>query len=264
MKLNIGTVLKQWRKQRRYSQLQLAMEIGISSKHISFLETGRSKPSRQMLLNIALFLNITKSEINRALIIAGFSPAFSQHSQSHQSLLPVFAAIKQMLENHLPYPALVLNHRWDLVDANQAAVDLMGFAGFADQSNFLQALIADNEATSKIINWQESMAQVLIRLRNEICLLGGDDFLQKCEIQLANKVKPESVVSVFESQSTVLTTQLKLNNQRLSFFSVIATLGAVQDVAIGEYKIELMFPVDDKTRNYFYSNKSHNACAIGP
>ncbi len=261
MKVTIGTILKQWRTQKRFSQLLLATELNVSSKHISFLETGRSQPSRQMLLNIALFLNIPKSETNRALITAGFSPAFSQLDQSHKNLVPVFSAINQMLENHMPYPALVLNHHWDIVNANQAAVNMMISVGFSDYKNLLEALIADNEKSSKIINWQESMAQVLIRLRNEICLLGGDDFLQNCEKQLSNKVKPEMILSVFQSQDAVLSTQLKLNNKTLSFFSVFANLGAVQDVAVGEFKIELMFPADDKTTSYFLksSNEHHQS-----
>lgn len=251
MKINTGKILKQWRTQRRYSQLQLAVEIGVSSKHISFIETGRSQPSRQMLLNIALFLNINKCEINRALITAGFAPAYLKKDIEHEDLKPVLSAINQILENHMPYPAIVLNQNWDLIHANQSALELLAQVGFAGEKNFLQALINDDESNSSIINWQESMAQVLIRLRNEICELGGNEQLDNYENQLAKKVNNDTILQVFESKDTVLNTQLSIDNKSYSFFSIIANLGTVQDVAISEFKIEMMFPTDDKTRNYF-------------
>lgn len=95
------------------------------------------------------------------------------------------------------------------------------------------------------------MAQALIRLRNEICLYGGNEFLQNCEKILSQKVSSEDILSVFDSHNTVLTTQLRLNNNSYAFFSVIASLGAVQDVAVGEFKVELMFPANKKTSSYF-------------
>ena len=252
MNTTIASIIKQWRKQRRYSQLQLAVELDVSSKHISFLETGRSQPSRQMLLNIALFLNISKSEINRALITAGFAPAYQKQDIKHEDLKPVLSAINQILQNHMPYPAIVLNHNWDLVHANQAALELLGWVGFASHTNLLEALIADNEKSSSIINWQESMAQVLIRLRNEICESGGNERLESYENQLSKKVNDETILKVFESKDSVLNTQLKIDEKPYAFFSIIANLGAVQDVAISGFKIEMMFPADDVTTQYFY------------
>jgi len=251
MKTTIGTILKGWRNQYRYSQLNLATELGVSSKHISFLETGRSLPSRQMLLNIALFLNIAKSEINRALITAGFAPVYHKRDIEDENLKPVLSAINQMLESHMPYPAIVLNQNWDLIHANQAAIELLAKVGFIGETNFLQALINDNESDSFIINWQESMAQVLIRLRNEICALGSNETLESYEKQLAQKVDDKIILKVFSSNESVLTTQLNLDGKTYAFFSIIANLGAVQDVAISEFKIELMFPSDDKTIAYF-------------
>ena len=253
MKSNIGIILKQWRTQRRYSQLQLALELGISSKHISFLETGRAQPSRQMLLNIAMFLTITKSEINRALITAGFAPAYLKRDIKHQDMKPVFTAINQILENHMPYPAIVLNQNWDLVQANQAALTLLTQTGFNGYTNFLEALINDDENNSSIINWQESMAQVLIRLRNEICASGSNEQLETYEKQLSKKVNDETILQVFESKDTVLNTQLKIDGKLYSFFSIFANLGAVQDVAISEFKIEMMFPANETTQKYFLS-----------
>ncbi len=251
MKIQIGNILRCWRKRYRYSQLQLATELGVSSKHISFIETGRSRPSRQMLLNIALFLNVAKSEINRALITAGFAPAYHKLNIEDEKLKPVLSAFNQMLENHMPYPAIVLNQSWDLVQVNRAAVELLTQVGFVGESNFLQALINDDESDTSIINWQESMAQVLIRLRNEICTLGGHEQLENYEKQLSKKVNDKTILDVFQSNDTVLTTQIKIKEDRYSLFSIIANLGSVQDVVISEFKIELMFPADEATKEYF-------------
>jgi len=251
MKAAIGIILKDWRKQNRYSQLSLATELCVSSKHISFLETGRSQPSRQMLLNIALFLNITKGEINRALITAGFAPVYRKQDIEHEDLKPILFAINQMLQNHMPYPGIVLNQNWDLVHANQAALELLAHIGFVGQTNFLEALINDDEKDSAIINWQESMAQVLIRLRNEICQLGDNERLEKYEKLGSKKVNDKTILQVVESNETVLSTRIKIHGKPYSFFSIIANLGAVQDVAISEFKIELMFPADVKTKDYF-------------
>ena len=109
MKNSFGNILNNWRKQQRYSQLQLSVEIDVSSKHISFLETGRSSPSRQMIIKLGTFLNVTKNEINNALLIAGFAPVFSNSDRPEIDLKPVFNAMDLMLNNHMPYPALVLN-----------------------------------------------------------------------------------------------------------------------------------------------------------
>lgn len=254
MKNSFGHILNTWRKQRRYSQLQLSLEIDISSKHISFLETGRSKASRQMIIKLGTFLNVSKSEINNALLAAGFAPVFSNFDRPEIDLKPVFDAMDLMLNNHMPYPAIVLNKDWDIVNANQTAIQMMDEIGFANHTNFIQALIDDAPEQSKIINWNHTVAHLLLRLKNEMAMFGSSMKLEKLENQLSRKVTAHDKMQALESQQPVLASDIMLKSETYSFFSIIANLGAVQDVTVSEYKVELMFPSNDKTTAYFTKN----------
>ena len=175
MAQTIGQALQYWRKQRRYSQLQLAIELDISSKHVSFIETGRSQPSKAMILKIGLFLSLAKREINRLLTIGGYATAYSELSLEHKNLKPVTDAINSIIENHLPYPALVLNADWDITALNDSAKSLMMGIGFANQTNLIEAIINDKPTAThkpKIVNWLEASTLVLMRIREELFLLG--------------------------------------------------------------------------------------------
>jgi len=251
MKNSFGNILNNWRKQQRYSQLQLSVEIDVSSKHISFLETGRSSPSRQMIIKLGTFLNVTKNEINNALLIAGFAPVFSNSDRPEIDLKPVFNAMDLMLNNHMPYPALVLNKDWDIVNANQSAMEIMAEIGFTNHTNFIQALIDDEPKQSKIINWNYTVAHLLLRLKNEAAMYGSTNKLEQLQKKLADKISSKDELQALDNQQSVLATEINLKGETFSFFSIIANLGAVQDVTIGDYKVELMFPNDNKTTAFF-------------
>lgn len=255
MENSFASICRKWRKQRRYSQLQLALELGISSKHISFLETGRSQPSRDMILKIGTFLYLPKREINRGLYSAGFAPVYTELSHEHEDLKPIFSAIDQMLKNHMPYPALVLNQNWDVVKVNQSAKALLVSLGYSHHQNLVEAIIADNPATSKIINWHESALTVLARLRQEISLLGGSERLEELERKLTSCLAPEEDLIHVDATQPVLSTQFQVSDKVLSFFSMIAQLSTVQDVTVSEYKVELMFPTNKDTEIYYKPKK---------
>jgi len=251
MENSFGNICREWRKQRRYSQLQLSLELDISSKHISFIETGRSKPSREMILKIGTFLFLPKREINRALYTAGYAPIYTELSHEHKDLKHVFSAIEKMLENHMPFPALVLNQNWDVVNANESAQSLLESLGFSEHQNLVEAIISDDPKTSKIINWHESVLTVLVRLRHEISIMGGSKRLEELEQKLTSCLAPKDDVLNIDASQSVLSMELQLPNTVLSFFSIIAQLSTVQDVTVSEYKVELMFPTDDNTKNYY-------------
>jgi transcriptional regulator with XRE-family HTH domain len=153
MKETVGTILKKWRMHRRYSQLQLALELDVSSKHISFIETAKSMPSQPMVLKIAHFLNLPKREINQALNLAGYASIYSELSVNDKNLKPVFDAIEQMIESHMPYPAIVLDQNWNVIKVNLSAQALLVELGFEGERNLIEALINDKPDSSKIINW---------------------------------------------------------------------------------------------------------------
>ena len=251
MKNTVGKLLKKWRTQSRYSQLKLAIELDVSSKHISFIETGRSIPSKEMILKICEFLIVPKGEINRALNIAGYASVYAELSSSSESLEPVFDAIDHMIESHMPYPALVLNQYWDVVNTNDSAKMLLQSLGYLEHTNLVEALISDNPETSKILNWHETLASVRARLRQEISLLGSPQRLQELEKKLSDCLQSSGCNYESATKEIVISTKIKLNGKALSFFSIIAQLSTVQDVTVSEYKVELMFPADVATKKYY-------------
>lgn len=253
MKNSFGPILRQWRKQRRYSQLQLALELDISSKHVSFLETGRSTPSREMVLRICEFLYLPKREVNRGLYSAGYAPQFSELPYENEELKYVLSAVDKMLSNHMPYPALVINQDWDIVKANESAQNLFKELGFAKSKNVIEALIADKPDSTKIVNWHETILTIIFRLRYEISMQGGSERLEGLERKLSACINHKTEIENDDQIKTVLSVKVKLSDDSdtLSFFSVISQLCTVQDVAVSEYKVELMFPTDETTEKYY-------------
>jgi len=254
MSQTFGYVLRQWRKQKRYSQLQLSLELGVSSKHISFLETQRAKPSQEMILKIGTFLLMSKREINRALLIAGYAPVYADLSISHENLKPVISAIEHMIMSHMPYPALVLDQNWDVINANDTAKLLLLELGFSEHQNLIEALLAYPPAESKIINWRETIQAVLMRLRHEINMLGNSLRLEKLEekltLRLADFDNVNGVDDAIIEPQLIMSTKLKIANKVLSFFSLIAQLGTIQDINVSGFQVELMFPSDEITKAF--------------
>src|SRR3954453_23437174 len=121
----LGTLLKDWRRRRRLSQLDLALEAGVSARHLSFVETGRSKPSREMVLHLADQLDVPLRDRNQLLLAAGYAPAYGEHAIDAPELAPVRDAIRRVLDGHDPYPALVVDRWWDMVDANRSLAPLL-------------------------------------------------------------------------------------------------------------------------------------------
>jgi transcriptional regulator with XRE-family HTH domain len=256
MKNTVGQILRKWRKQARYSQLQLALELDISSKHVSFIETERAKPSREMILTMCDFLRIPKGEVNRILHLAGLAPNYAELSASDQSLKPVFEAIDHIIESHMPYPAFVVNQCWDFVRTNPSASNLLKKIEFSQASNLIETLIADDPQHSSILNWHDAVASILTRLRQEISFPGSPKRLHELEQQLTEKwLTSTPTDQSSHAEQIVCATQIQVGDTALAFFSVIAQLGTVQDVTVSEYKVELLFPADEATKAYFMHPK---------
>lgn len=253
MKKTFGKILKNWRTHERYSQLQLALELDISSKHISFLETGRSSPSQSMILKLSEFLNISKKETNDALVSAGFAPKYSEYSPLNEAdYKPIKTAIDKMIMNHMPYPAMVLNQEWDIINANPAAIHLMTKMGFGGSHNLIEALLLDTPEQSNINNWHQAIAEFIKRLKTETRQIACSERLITLTDKLSAHLKKYTSEPYDDStDSLVLATQLDVDGQQHTYFSVIAQLGSVQDIVMSEYRIELMFPNDAITSEYY-------------
>lgn len=255
MSEGFGDALKEWRKRRRFSQLQLAGEVGVSSRHLSFLETGRSTPSHEMVLALGEFLQIPRREINRMLVISGYAPVFRDIPLSDEGHSHVNYALDKLLDGHLPFPALVLNREWDVVKLNQSANSLMKEIGFVETVNLIECFLADAPTNSKILNWGDTASTLLKRLRYEIDMLGGSARLEKLEKELRSHLVDYNIPIVVDYSQSTMNTSFLVGGFTLSYFSLVSQMGAILDVTASEYKVELMFPVDDITKQYHFDRR---------
>ncbi|PWQ99598.1 helix-turn-helix domain-containing protein [Leucothrix arctica] len=244
-----GAILREWRKKRRYSQLQLAVDADVSSKHLSFIETGRATPSRNMILHLQLFLELPRLELNRALRLAGHTPIYQQLSEQHEELKPIYQAIDRIIEKQMPYPAFVLDHQWNVVRGNAAMINLLTKVGLLGSSSIVDALVSPNFDRRFINNYYEVINLLAHRIKSENSHNGGDPKLTELEHKLLAVLQDQSIAPA--DNGIILNMKFNIDGQALSVFSTITELGAVQDLAIGCFKIELMFPLDDVTERYF-------------
>ncbi|MCF6327318.1 MAG: helix-turn-helix transcriptional regulator [Devosiaceae bacterium] len=249
--LTFGEILSDWRKRRRFSQLGFGLSVDVSSRHLSFLETGRANPSREMVLKLTDRLEMPKGEINRALLAAGFAPAYVARPPGDRDLVPIESAIEKMLENHMPYPAISIDKVWNIVGANLAAMQLMGEAGFGSYSNILLALAEQTKEQSTIVNWEEAIGLSLERVRTELDAIGGNSELEHLEKKLTARFLTDGRDEEFDRSQAVIPTKFDVGGRVISVFSTFAQFGTVQDMALDELKIELMFPLDEVSEKYF-------------
>ncbi len=246
-----GNLLSDWRKKRRFSQLSFGLFANVSARHVSFLESGRSRPSREMVLKLADCLDMPKSEINRALLLAGFSPAYLTRQANDADLAPIHRALSLLLDNHMPYPAISIDRLWNIKAGNAAAMKLLIDAGFGGHSNLIEAVCAHSPQQSTIINWHEAIGLLLTRLQAELLNGGDDEELAILTGKLAAHFKLYDNNEPIDRAQAVIPTRFALEGKIISVFSTIASFGSVQDVVLDDLKVELMFPLDDISKAYF-------------
>lgn len=253
-------LLKQWRLRRRLSQLELSLGSNVSQRHLSFLESGRSRPSRAMVLQLCEALDVPLRERNDWLLAGGFAPVFRERSLDDPQMAHVMAAVKMMLRNHEPYPALALDRAWNVRLANApfekltAALgeDLWARVGGPGR-NLLRLVFHPDGLRPRIANWAAVAPLLWQRARRESEAAGGDD-MRKVMEELAGSQDADTLWSA-EDKALVPVMPLVLDSGglRLSLFTVIATFGTAQDVTADEMRIETFFPADDATEAFFRS-----------
>jgi transcriptional regulator with XRE-family HTH domain len=251
---SIGDHLRRWRAIRGTSQLDLASDAETTPRYLSFVETGRAQPSRQMVLRLARALDVPLRERNDLLMAAGFAPLYSVEPLSSPSLARVDRALDAMLDHHDPFPAVVMNRQWDLQRANEGAVRLFTQLfephDLPASPNILRTVIEPGPVRSRIRNWGEVVPALLDRARREA--VGGvlDDATAALvdELQARDDVAPmATAVSGADPSAPVVDLQLELDREVLSFFSVVSTIGTPADVTAQEIRVEAFFPSDDGT-----------------
>jgi transcriptional regulator with XRE-family HTH domain len=236
-------LLRHWRSVRRVSQLELALRAEVSARHVSFLESGRARPSRSMVATLAEALQIPLAERNALLGSAGFAPAYQARPSGDRALALPQAALAWMLDRHAPYPGLALDRHWRLVRANAPAERLLAAAGVGRGDSLLTACAPDGALRPLIANWTEVARYLAARLQTEIEHHGGDPVLAgHRDAILAGLKRP-----IPDPASPILPVVYQLGDVRLSFISTIAHFGGAGDIALDDLRIELMFPADDGT-----------------
>lgn len=251
MQTQFGTILKEWRQVRRMSQLDLGLEADVSSRHISFLESGRAKPSRSMVLQLAETLDVPRSARNALLNSAGYRALYGQRDLDEEDMSYVREAINRMIAAHDPYPAFALDRHWKIVLTNRAGGMVMASLGVGEGDSMIEALLYNPATRDMIENWGEVAAYTLSRLRTESAHLGGDPVLEDLIAGVTDDPELQRQDSIGEDLPAVVSARYSLGGQTFSVFSTIAQFGSAEDIALADLRIELLFPSDEPTKQAF-------------
>jgi len=257
---SFGLLLKQWRSQRAFSQLDLAVTSQVSQRHISFLESGRAKPSREMVLQLADVLEIPLRQQNLMLTAAGFAPIHAETDLSAPEMAAIRKALDFMLRQQEPYLAIVVDRYWNLLLTNNAATRLLT-AFIAPEElqthfyrdgkvNLMRAMFHPQGLRPFIVNWENFSGHLLQRLHREAIADGESEQSRALLDELMND--PGIAETWHQTDRTaqntmLLTVHLKRAELELQFFSTIATLGTPYDITLQELRIECLFPADEVT-----------------
>jgi transcriptional regulator with XRE-family HTH domain len=249
----IGDHLREWRRRRRMSQLDLAVDAEISTRHLSFVESGRSQPSREMLLHLAERLDVPLRDRNMLLVSAGYAPVFAERAIGDPALAPARKAIELVLKGHEPYPALAIDRHWTLIEANKAVAPLL--AG-ADPSllkppvNVLRLSLHPGGLAPRIANLAEWRAHLLERLRKQIDV-SADPVLIALLKELRALPAPNPLRRPpppnADYAGVVVPLRLVTDAGVLSFLSTTTVFGTPVDVTLSEIALESFFPADRAT-----------------
>jgi transcriptional regulator with XRE-family HTH domain len=244
----VGLQLREWRQRRRLSQLALASEAEISARHLSFVETGRASPSREMLLHLTEQLEIPPRERNQLLVAAGFAPIFSERPLADPTLAPARAAIDLVLQGQRPFPAFALDRHWNIVASNGALPQMFeGVEAALLQApvNALRLSLHPRGVAPRIVNLAEWRAHLLHRLAQQIEVT-ADPVLM--ELQAEVRAYPGGGgVFTRRGDAIVVPLQLRIGALELALFSTTLVFGTPLDVTLCELAIESFFPADAAT-----------------
>jgi transcriptional regulator with XRE-family HTH domain len=250
----VGDLLREWRQRRRMSQLDLASEAEISTRHLSFLETGRALPSRDMVLHLAEQLEVPLRERNILLVAAGFAPVFAERSLQDPALQAARKAVDLVLAGHEPYPALAVDRHWTLIAANSAVGRMIGGTDPAllqPPVNVLRLSLHPRGLAPRIANLPEWRAHLLARLRRQV-EVSADPVLASLMRELAAYPTPSGSRSGRpptgrEFAGVLVPVQFTTEQGILSFFSTTTVFGTPLDITLSELALEAFFPADAAT-----------------
>ena len=249
---HVGKLLREWRAARRLSQLTLALEAGMSARHLSFVETGKAQPSRDIVVRLADVLEMPLRERNALLLAAGYAPHYRETALTTPEMTPVRKAIEFILHQQEPYPAFVMNRYWDGLLVNRAAERIFNRLkeGGPKHSNIVRQIFDPEDMRPLLANWEEIAADVVRHLHDEIAAAPSDTRAREL---LDEALSYPGVPQQWRNRAPgtgpapLLTTVFRRGDLELRFFSAITTFGTPGDVTLEELRIECVFPADEKT-----------------
>nr|WP_314076084.1 helix-turn-helix transcriptional regulator [uncultured Roseococcus sp.] len=245
----VGDLLRDWRQRRRLSQLGLALDAGISARHLSFLETGRAQPSREMVVLLAEQLEVPLRERNALLLAAGYAPIYRERGLDDPDFAAIRAAVQRILTGHEPFPAVAVDRHWNLVAMNGGVGPLLAgvdAALLAPPVNVLRLSLHPAGLVPRIANLAQWREHLLSRLGRQIAE-SGDPVLASLRQEL--EALPHEGGEAVGDELTALAVPLQLRTERglLSFISTSMVFGAPRDIGLAELAIEAFLPADDAT-----------------
>lgn len=243
----IGPLIRQWRTRRRRSQLDLSNDTGVSTRHLSCVETGKSRPSREMVLLLADQLEVPLRDRNTLLLAAGYAPAYDERSLEDDEMSSVREALATILTGYEPFPALAVDREWNLVLANDALAPML--AGVAEELleppvNVLRASLHPDGMSSRILNLAEWRGQLLDRLAREALITGSAE-VAALHDELAGY--PGGITHPSPEGRIAVPLRLRTDAGDLSFISTVTTFGTAVDIALAELSVEAFLPADPAT-----------------
>ncbi len=251
-----GELLRQWRQRRHLSQLDLAVTAEVSARHLSFVETGRSRPSRELLLHLAEQLEVPLRDRNALLVAAGYAPVYGERPLDDDDMQPVRDALDRIVRSHEPFPAIVVNRRWDVVVANDSATAIIveGVAPdlLSPPINALRVSLHPEGLAPRIENFAEWATHLLQRLDRQIAAGANSEL-----IALAEELRAYPGVRVGHDAGGVaerlfVPLVIRRGGEVLRLFSTVATFGTALDITVAELAIESFFPADTTTAGRFW------------
>jgi transcriptional regulator with XRE-family HTH domain len=255
----VGHLLRHWRKLRGKSQIELSLDTGVSQRHLSFIESGRSAPGRQTLVHIAQALNVPLRDRNRLLLAAGFAPIYSDDAWNAREMDSVTRALARVLHQHEPYPAVVMDRYWNVFMTNQSAPrffnSFIDFGARPKPRNILHLMFDPAGMRPFIANWPSASQGLIERIHREAVGSFTDGKTRDLISALLAYPGADGDVTMADSVGQqpilpVIPLSFKKDGRVLNYFSMVSTVGTPQTIAAQELRVECMFPMDDMTEVY--------------
>lgn len=247
---DVGDLLRQWRSRRRTSQLDLSAETGVSTRHLSFVETGRSRPSSDLVLRLAEALDVPLRERNRLLLAAGYAPAYPEGSLDGAELAGARAAVREVLAAAEPYPALAVDRMWNVLDVNAGVrllLDLVDPALLTGPVNAIRLTLHPRGLAPLIQNLPQWRAAVLGNLRRSALARADTELLALHDEMAAYPCEDAAPAALADHGQVYVPLVLRAGDETLSFLAIIATFGTARDITLAELAIETFYPADPST-----------------